>query len=66
MRRALRGALTFSLRGAETGGEAGCWSVPLEALVRAGLAHGLTLYSEEESVLYAVGTAQCNLRPQAA
>ena len=25
---------TFSLRGAETGGEAGCWSVPLEAIVR--------------------------------
>jgi len=25
--------LTFSLRGAETGGEAGCWSVPLEAFV---------------------------------
>ena len=26
--------LTCSLRGAETGGEAGCWSVPLEAFVR--------------------------------
>jgi hypothetical protein len=25
--------LTFSLRGTETGGEAGCWSVPLEAFV---------------------------------
>jgi len=25
----------FSLRGAETGGKADCWSVPLEALVRA-------------------------------
>ena len=24
---------TFSLRGAETAGEAGCWSVPLEAFV---------------------------------
>ena len=27
-------SLTFSLRGAETVGEAGCWSVPLEAQVR--------------------------------
>ena len=26
-------SITFSLRGAETGGEAGCWSVPLEAFV---------------------------------
>ena len=25
--------LTFGLRGAETGGEVGCWSVPLEAIV---------------------------------
>ena len=32
-------ALTFSLRGAETGGEAGCWSVPLEAIVRQGRFH---------------------------
>jgi len=27
-------ALTFSLTGEETGGEAGCWSVPLDAIVR--------------------------------
>lgn len=26
--------ITFSLRGARTGGEAGCWSVPLEVIVR--------------------------------
>ena len=32
-RKTLVRRLTFSLRGAEPGGEAGCWSVPLEALV---------------------------------
>ena len=43
--------LTCSLRGAKTGGEAGCWSVPLEAFVRHDIGLGAHMFMSNNKIL---------------